>query len=205
VSAAGLRGLPLPVARRLLRRAIQEAKGDLRRIEFVHVEAILRLAEEKEGHGRVQIPEVDVLRSFDWLRLAPLVELGEPARNYRLPLPVPGFIDEPGGSVRLYAVLSDWEEKIRGLDWDRLPRPLELRNWRPGDQYRPLGRERAERIKTLFQLHKVPLWERRTWPVVTGGEIILWSRRFGPAADYAAVSGTRQVLKIEETGHDSLP
>ena len=138
-----------------------------------------------------------MLRSFDWIRMAPLTVIDEPARNYRVPLLVPGRTDAPDGSVSLSASLSG---EGQGLDWLRLPKPLELRNWRPGDQYRPLGHEHAERIKTMFQALKVPLWERRTWPVVTGNGIILWSRRFGPAAESAATPGTREVLRIEETG-----
>ncbi len=198
LSASALRGLALPVARRLIRRALQQQKGDLRRVEFAHVEEILRLAGDKEGHGRIRIPGVDVLRSFDWIRFAPVEELEDPARNYRVPLHVPGRTEAPDGSASLTASLSGYDADSAGLDWDRLPKPLELRNWRPGDQYRPLGHSRAERIKSMFQDHKVPLWERRTWPVVTGAGVVVWSRLFGAATEYAAGEGALQVLRIEE-------
>lgn len=201
LSAEALRGQPPPVARRLIRRAVEEAKGDLRRLDFGHVEDILRLAGERQGHGRIMAPGLDVLRSFDRLRMAPAESLSAPARNYRTPLVAPGLTDAPDGSVRLLTTLSG-AKPAGGLDWDRLPRPLELRNWRPGDQYRPVGEERAERIKSMFQEHKIPLWERRTWPVVTGGGTIVWSRQFGPAAEYAAGPDSRLALSIEEAEPD---
>jgi len=88
---------------------------------------------------------------------------------------------------------------MSGLDWDRISGSLELRNWRPGDQYRPLGYSGEEKIKLLFQHARIPLWERRSWPVVTSGDAIIWARRFGPAANLAATPQSRVILKIKET------
>jgi hypothetical protein len=48
VSLARLRRAPLALRRRMVRRAVAEAKGDLRRITFAHVESILNLLES--GH-----------------------------------------------------------------------------------------------------------------------------------------------------------
>ena len=76
---------------------------------------------------------------------------------------------------------------MEGLDWERCAGSLELRNWRPGDRYQPSGRTGSEKIKTLFQEFRVPLWERRSWPVIARGDSILWTRRFGVAHDFAAV------------------
>ena len=197
--AEALRSLAPPVARRLLRRAVQEAKGDLKRIEFSHLETILRMAEEKEGHGRTRIPGLDVLRSFNWIRLAPLGEYAASSRDFHQAVTVPGAVVLPVDGSCVEFSVSAYEEEECGLDWERLPRPLELRFWAPGDQYRPCGHAAAARIKELFQKHKVPLWLRRNWPVVVAGHEIVWARRFGPAAEYAARSGTRQVLKVRET------
>jgi len=63
-----------------------------------------------------------------------------------------------------------------------------------------VGHSGAAKIKVLFHEERIPLWERRHWPVVTMGGAILWARRFGPAAEFAAKSGTSPVLGIRETG-----
>jgi tRNA(Ile)-lysidine synthase len=204
-----LAGLPLAVARRLIRRAVECSKGDLRGIGFDHFTAILELAASAEGHGRLQIPGLDIFRSFNWLRMAPPALDNLDHRNYRLPLPVPGAVQLPGQKWVLYTELSEnttvtvplegvYNEGVGCLDWDRLTGLLEVRNWRPGDQYQPAGRAEAEKIKILFQQARVPLWERRHWPVIVMGDVILWARRFGPAAGFAANSGTRPVLGIRE-------
>jgi tRNA(Ile)-lysidine synthase len=198
-----LRALPLAVARRLIRHAVELVKGDLRSIGFEHVETILALASSSEGSGRVQAPSLDVYRSFDWLRLAPLGMDTRENRNFRLPLEVPGSVVIPGTENAIYLELiqgaeCSYNKEMGRLDWDRLSGALELRNWRPGDQYRPAGCDSTVKIKALFQESRVPLWERRTWPVITQGEEIVWARRFGPAGDYAASPASRLVLCVRE-------
>ena len=206
-----LAALPLAVARRLVRRAVEWAKGDLRGVSFEHLAAVLELAASAEGHGRIQIPGLDVFRSFSWLRIAPPALHNLDNRNYRLPLPVPGAVRLPGQRVVVHTELfenTNLTETLDGvyngfvgcLDWNRISGSLEVRNWRPGDQYQPVGHSGVERIKVLFQQARVPLWERRHWPVVTMGDAILWARRFGPAAGFAANPGSGQVLGIRESG-----
>jgi tRNA(Ile)-lysidine synthase len=205
-----LTGLRPAAARRLVRRALEIAKGDLRGIGFDHLAGVLDLASSVEGHGRIQIPGLDIFRSFEWLRIAPPAADNLEHRNYRLPLPVPGAVRLPGQNSVIHAELSEntpvtemsenvYNDDVRRLDWNRISGSLEVRNWRPGDQYQPAGHTGAEKLKVLFHQAKVPLWERRHWPVVTSGETILWARRFGPAAGFAAISGTSPVLTIWET------
>jgi hypothetical protein len=50
-----LTALPLAAGRRLVRRAMERVKGDLRGIDFGHIEAVLDLAAGR-GHGRCKLP-----------------------------------------------------------------------------------------------------------------------------------------------------
>jgi tRNA(Ile)-lysidine synthase len=200
VDAAGRatlgRGAPAgPPGRRM-------AKGDLRGMGFEHLAGVLELAASAEGHGRLQIPGLDVFRSFGWLRIAPPALDNLDNRNYRLPLPVPGAVRLPGQRSVVHTELFEntnvtetsegvYNECVGCLDWNRISGSLEVRNWRPGDRYQPAGHSGAEKIKFLFHQARVPLWERRHWPVVTMGDAILWARRFGPAAGFAANPGSQ--------------
>ncbi len=212
-----LTGLSLAAARRLVRRAIELVKGDLRGIDFLHIEAILAMATSTEGHGRVQAPGIDVFRSFDRLRFGPILANGLADRNYRTEAPIPGIVRIPAAGIEIVLELyenqpkynsssSVYNENTGRLDRDRVSRSLVLRNWRPGDQYQPIGRTRAEKVKLLFQEFRIPIWERRHWPVLLdgdgndAGERIVWSRRFGVAADVAAGADCRRVLQIRESG-----
>jgi len=210
LQTAQLTSGPPAVARRLIRRAIEAAKGSLRQIDFAHVERVLEMARSGEGHDRVQLPGLDVFRSFDWIRVTPAGADNSRARDFSLRVNVPGSVELPGSASRitLQILKKEAPAESRGtivdeLDWQRLTHPgdavpsLELRNWRPGDQYQPVGQSKQQKVKFLFQDARVPLWERGKWPIITYNGTIVWSRRFGAAAGFAAGPSTRVVLRVE--------
>jgi tRNA(Ile)-lysidine synthase len=210
LATAQLNAAPAAVARRLIRRAIEAAKGDLRQIDFAHVERILEMARSQEGHDRVQLPGLDVFRSFEWIRLAPAGADNGRARDFSFPLQAPGSVELPGSHARITLQVLEKTEithpcatLVDELDWQRLRPPdgalpsLELRNWRPGDQYQPVGQSKQQKVKFLFQEARVPLWERGNWPIITYNGIIVWTRRFGAAAEFAAGPSARVVLRVE--------
>jgi tRNA(Ile)-lysidine synthase len=202
--------LPAAVQRRLLRRAIERLRGSLRAIDFQHVERIRAMMATREGSGRLQLPDLDIYRSFDWLRLAPVGIDTRLPRDFEAPLVIPGRTEVLARRLTIEMELVDnlnvYNGDVQALDWERCTgspsQGLKLRNWRPGDQYQPQGRIAAEKIKTLFQEYRIPLWERRTWPVISieagQGESIVWSRRFGVATQFAPGPESRKVLTIRE-------
>ncbi|MCL5743079.1 MAG: tRNA lysidine(34) synthetase TilS [Acidobacteria bacterium] len=209
VDIGRLEAHPVAVRRRLVRRAIELTRGDLRAVDFGHVESILSLASGSEGHRRAQAPGVDAIRSFDRLRIATPGTYPGLANSYSLDLAVPGEVGIPGEETRITTELIDNSETKEkgedvynggkgGLDWEKLSGPLRLRNWRPGDSYRPAGHGAVRKLKDLFQEHRIPLWERRSWPVIDAMDGIVWSRRFGPAARCLVDPGTGIVLAIRE-------
>lgn len=196
--------LPLAVQRRLLRRAMELARGSLRAIDFAHVEATRALLATAEGSGRLQLPDLDIYRSFDWLRLSRLGYDSRLPRDFAVPLPVPGGIGIPERQLTIESELVShshvYNSGVNGvLDRERCESPLVLRNWQPGDRFQRPGHA-PEKIKTLFQENRIPLWERRGWPVVASGQSVVWSRRFGVSADYAAGPDTRNAVLIREVG-----
>jgi tRNA(Ile)-lysidine synthase len=205
VRVGALRTLPLAVARRLIRKAMEVVKGDLRGIDFAVVASAMELALSKRGTGGVQAAGIEIRRSFDFLRFH-LPATGFKA-DYLIDVEVPGRVEIPGTDGALCLELVEKPETSEGadcvyneettcLDWAALPGPLKLRNWRPGDQYGPLGMSGERKIKTLFQTARIPSWERRQWPILTDGVSVLWARQFGPAARLAARPETRIVLEI---------
>jgi tRNA(Ile)-lysidine synthase len=209
---------PVAVARRLIRRAIEAAKGDLRQIDFSHVERILEMASSQNGHDRVQLPGLEATRSFDWIRFCPS-HSAETPQDFEFALNAPASVELPGSETRITLQVLDKSETgqacatvVNELDWQRLTPTngalpsLELRNWRPGDQYRPAGQSKHQKIKFLFQEARIPLWERGNWPIITYNGTIVWTQRFGAAAEFAASPSTRVVLRVEvssESGHPS--
>lgn len=167
----------IPLRRRQVRWAIGHLGG--KQLDFRHVEAILGLFAPQIGSGRLQVPGIDVMRSFDWVRFTRLATAG--SRNWSYPLPVPGTVSLPAGTIRtsLGTIGSD------SFVWDAAGTGLAIRNWRPGDSYSPAGS-----LKDCFEAGRIPLWERRNWPIITMNSEIVWSKRFGVASRFRRAGGS---------------
>lgn len=200
--ASALAELPAAVGRRLVRRAIAQVKGDLRRLEYDHVERVLKLAAQAKGDGRLRLPGLDIRRSFEWIRVAPAgCQLDLAATR----LAIPGVYALADGDClhleitpHAFAPKKGATLKAAELSLRRLPAVLELRGWKPGDHYRPEGQTRDQKIKEMFQVERVPSWLRPSWPIVSSGDTILWSRTFGAAAEFAASREPGPVLRVWE-------
>ena len=205
LKASELAALPEAVARRLIRRAIERAKGDLLGVGFHHIDGVLRLARGASGSGRIQLPRLEICRSFDEIRFGGVLE-----GPYCIPANAPGVIQIPGTNRVICLELIENPETFGNseyvyngemgfVDWERVSGSLELRSWMPGDRIQPMGSSGIKKFKTLFQSARVPAWERVRWPLLVDGDAIVWSRRFGPAAEYAAGPHSRAILRIRET------
>jgi tRNA(Ile)-lysidine synthase len=190
---------------------MEMVKGGPLGIEFAHVNAVLDLAATDEGHGRLQTPGLDIIRSFEWVRFARLTPGCVGRNDYAFPVTIPGFLRVSGQEFGISLEVTEnselpglcdcvYNKSMVAVDTDRLNGSLTLRNWRPGDQYQRCGGSGEQKIKTLFQEFRIPLWERRHWPVLTDQRSIVWARRFGPSIHVAAGSGTKRFLKIREIG-----
>ncbi len=206
--------------RRLIRRAIRTIKGNLRSIDFGHVEGIRKLLGSEAGHDRILIPGVDSLRSFGTLLLAQPAILGVQPRHYSVGVILGVELALPYGGGRLYvnrvkstdqlcakfgkeaqAVQGAEKVEIVDLDGDVLQLSggfdsWRVRNWEPGDEFRRANHEKSEKIKALFQEYRVLLWERRRWPVLEINNEIVWSRRFGAAAKFQANDESRDIVRL---------
>jgi tRNA(Ile)-lysidine synthase len=198
-STDALNQLPRAILRRLIRAAIGRVKGDLRQIDFRHVEAVADLAAQASGEGRLRLPGIEVTRSFDWICMA------LPGPGAAVPLvqaEVPGVYPSPDSAGEIHLEIAG-KRPARvcatlkaDLCWSRVPAPLELRGWRPGDHYRPFGRNRDQKVKDMFQRARVPSWRRQSWPILTGGGKILWAKGFGVAAEFAPGDQVGPILRV---------
>ena len=192
------------VARRLVRRALSEARGDLRRLTQTHVESVLRLAGEGQSGQRVVLPGVEVERQFDRLVFRPAATRAGVPPRFELRVEAPGGIELPGGGALTFKLVAlgggepEYNDRRQFVDAARAPFPLRVRNWQPGDAYQPLGTARVQKLKTLFREQRVPREERARTPVVLSKGEIVWVPRLGVAAAYGLTARSRTALLIEE-------
>ena len=195
--------------RRLVRSILSRLREETAAAGFGHVEAVRSLVASPRGTGGVDLPGARAERSFNTVRF--IARPDRPVGDFERPVPVPGVVPLPGAGdaffrtrvIDMHDRLTLYNSSIAALlDWDRVPGQLRLRNWRPGDRYRPAGMSATKKIKDLFQRERVYAWRRAAWPVVTGTRArsgrIVWARTFGPAHEFAARPETRRVLALDE-------
>jgi tRNA(Ile)-lysidine synthase len=171
--------LAVAVERRLVRHAIETVLGHLRQIEYGHVEAVRRMRS-----GKLNLPGLTVERSFEWRRFSAAGAVETDVLD--------------GIGLELLEAGSVYNKDEHQLDWDSLSGLLKLRSWHPGDRYRRVGRPTEERLKLLFQKARIPVWERRSWPVLLCGDEIVWARKFGAAEGAGRTESTQMVLLVRD-------
>jgi tRNA(Ile)-lysidine synthase len=218
-SGAGLPNFVRPVTERLIRKMYETLRGDCRGFGTKHVEQVIHLATESSSGRQVQLPGgIRVEKRFGHLVFSRLIRSKRASRSsettssrdayqYQVALPVRGeaSVNVPELGTCFHLKVVDWpfaaSETKQGeefLDVDLLLSPLILRNWRPGDAYRPRGRRTVRKLKQMFLSVRVPGDKRRGWPVLESAGQVVWTRGMPPADEFSAREGTRAGVMIQE-------
>jgi tRNA(Ile)-lysidine synthase len=205
---------------RLIRRLYEGVRGNRRELGANHVEQVVQLASGSSSGHHVELPgEIIVRRNFGELIFSRRDAIHPSENNgtakkanpyqYVVSLPLCGTatvsVPELGKCFRLKVIdwpvtESDTKRDANALDADLLRSPLILRNWRPGDAYRPRGRRHERKLKSMFLAGRVPSGDRTAWPVLESGGRVIWAQGMPAAEDFRAREGTRTGVVIEEAG-----
>lgn len=208
----------IALTKRLTRRILHAVRGDSHGFSSGHIDDILELAAKSESGSRIELSGgVTVEKSFETLRFIREdrrvgVSRGkknrEESHNFARAI---SFTEAEAASVeipeigqRLTLKAIDWPTAARdtieqAIDWGSLRPPLVVRNWQPGDAFRPHGRLRTLKLKELFRVKHVPARERSAWPVLTSAGSVVWARGFPVAQNFVAGRDTRRtVIVVEE-------
>jgi tRNA(Ile)-lysidine synthase len=197
---------PPAIARRVLRQMIFAARGSLQGITHRHIEALYRLATEAQSGRSLALPgDLVARREFDWLVVGPPSGRADKS-GYCFAIEAPAEVSIPQLGVTFRFTIVGAEELGRAyntsgkgcLDPAKLPGELVLRNWQAGDRFQPLGCGKLLKLKELFRQQKIPLEQRRFWPVLESGKEIVWVRGFPAAASVAVSAESRQAILIGE-------
>jgi len=171
LNAGAIAALPVPLGRRVVRRALEDAGGVP---TFAHVESMLRLARSDKPSGHLDMSGVRADR------LGPVLKLSRPGAGpetttFAHVLPVPGAVAIPETSVTIrasYQKSATRETMTRSgpglavLQATSMVPPLTVRSRRAGDRFQPLGAPGSRKVQDLFVDRKVPRAARDRVPVV---------------------------------------
>ena len=166
--------------KRLLRRVVQQVKGDLRGFSFHHTEILLQLCRSAAANRQLDLPgEVRAEKSYDWVTVTVRAEMAE---DFTFRISDYGLHLFPALNHSMAVELLDTDMPIEFshdpneaiMDPDRISFPLTLRSCRPGDRFRPLGLGGSKKLKDFFIDSKVPKSQRRQIPILCSPDHIVW-------------------------------
>ena len=211
--------IPFPnsgaVRKRIVRHIVKDLKQRGGQLNADHVQSILELAEHGENGKSLPLPGgVEVRRERDQLVFratsdeAGTSRASDPRKQFEQQIDFSGgetLIEVPCLACVFRFTNIDWPSN-RGetsgtgsvLDRHSLRLPLVLRSWRPGDQLRPSGHRKAQKLKRLLNEKRISRWDREGWPVLSSAGVLAWARGFPVAPEFAANERTRVGILIAE-------
>jgi len=191
---------PSAMQRRIVRMAIKTVAGgrELHDVGFHHIESVRELLAPGRSGKRIEIPGgITVWRSFQDLIVEKDVS-PVPDFDYELQIPGQIHIPEIGRTFRASIVSIDgkWDREAVFADGSELGHYVRIRNWKPGDYYRPVGLP-AGKLKKLFQRARIPRSQRHRWPVVVTGSSIVWVASFPISREFAPRGCSQRIVAFE--------
>lgn len=183
-----LRSLQPALRRRVLRAAAERVGCSL---DFDQTELLLAMCEKKAGHRETLASNIYAERTPRELRLVRR-EREEPADTLpEYEVPIPGEVTATAFGLRLTIHLAAGNPAL-------ISPAARLRVHRAGDRIRLRHSGGQKRMKEVLERLKVPLSQRKTWPVLEWQGEIIWTR----SADVESTAGAAAGLSIEV---ESLP
>ena len=200
----GLLAVPLALQRRILK-SFLERQG--LPTDFHHVETLRHCALGETS--QVDLPGGWLARRVgNGLELTPYgIRPSDVVAGYECSLPIPGRCVIPAAQLTVQATvissdLAVCEAPGALLRLDSVGSELLIRNWVPGDRFRPAHTGSEEKLKRLFAEKRIPADQRPLWPVALAGSRIVWVRGFPVAHDCAWVPGSGDGVRIDVLLHE---
>jgi tRNA(Ile)-lysidine synthase len=196
------------VQRRIIRTWLESSLGNLCGFTFDHVEAIRDFVVQSPPNGRISLPGGwKLVRQYGAFRLVRREPRKVKPVCYSYILPLEGELVIPEAGVKLQSLKCSSSSLPRPRDnlealFDFADVPADaftVRNFRPGDQFQPLGMNGHKKVKDLFIEKKVPPPERRTLPLILRGDEIVWIPQYGRSNVAKTGSQTKEILRVRLT------
>jgi tRNA(Ile)-lysidine synthase len=190
---------PVGLVRRVLREALRAAGSSLEDVSFEHIEVARSLLRGDKSGKQVEIPGgLVVARDFNRMSIRSAAPAA-PDYDYELKVPGRTFVPEVGKVFS--AEIVDKQGNQSGsqrvfVDAGSIGPYVRIRNWKPGDYYRPLGLPPGK-LKKLFQRARIPRSQRKSWPVLVADSTIIWVASFPVSREFAPCGRSQKVVVFE--------
>ncbi len=185
---------------RIIRKAIEELKGNTVNIEMKHIDYAIDFIKTGSTGKKINLSEGFTIEiSYDNFIINKVVE--KIARfQYNIELNETLYIPEVGKAVFcriLNASEFNREDKNSiSIDYDLINGNIVVRNRLPGDSMIPCGMTGSKKIKDIFIDLKIPAEERDSKLIIADDDNILWLEGFRIHNSFKVSSSTNKILNI---------
>jgi tRNA(Ile)-lysidine synthase len=160
----------------ILRQAIEALQMGLRNITSLHLLSADEYLTSGAASGEVELPDgIVIAKGYDSFLVTTRSGL---ERRFSYSIDSTGKWRFPGFEIYIEKVIAENLEKEREdvayLDAGKIEFPIEVRSFRAGDRFIPLGMKDWKKLKSFFVDEKIPRFERYRIPIFTSGGEIFW-------------------------------
>ncbi len=196
-----LQGLHTALKRRVIRIGLEKLTGNLKNIEYIHIEEIIAILNKKTGAAVILPKNLIAYISYDELILKKNIKTETEKFFYRLEPDTKSHFRNMVISVESLSVheVDDLRHKVDEVYMDRskIKENLILRNRNPGDIFSPMGLKGSKKLKDYFIDEKIPKEERDSVELIADGKEIVWVVGKRLSENYKITNSTKDVLKIK--------
>lgn len=189
VEAHAIAGLPDPLAARAVRLLLDRLNGDGGRCTMAHLLAVVDLCRSDSPSAQADLPDGILAR-----RVYETLELVRPTASapmQAVPLPLPGLLSLPHGTIQVQSTIYDGSPHTPNcfyLSCEKTCAGLTLRSRRTGDVLSRPGHH-ARTLKKLMIDEKLPRHMRDTVPVLDCAGLVAGVIGLGPDAAFLPQPG----------------
>lgn len=201
-----IKNMHVAAKRRIIRKSINEVKGNVKGIESIHIENILEMIDNGKVGSKLCLPGIKVGRTYDSIRFY-MKEKQPDVFDFNVGLIIPGKTEMGGGRHSFETtIISDFNineykpvkgsSNIQFFDYDKLPQGINIRKRKEGDYFRPVNSKGTKKLKEFFIDSKVPREIRDSIPLVAKESEIIWIVGYKISDKFKVTENTKRVLKI---------
>ncbi len=205
-----LQGIPVAIVSRVLRLAIKEIKGDLKRVDFDHIRQLTDLVNQPGVDAIVLPGDIKAWREAGFIKWAHLDRTRSPKteceKTESVFMKVPGQAHSLNGRILFKATVETGHPAdIRlaktnqaYMDLDSVGETITVRGPGAGDTFWPLGAPGSKKLKSYLIDRKIPKESRSDLPILTGpsGDVI-WVYGHQISETVKVRPETRNILCLE--------
>lgn len=189
------------IKKRVVRRAVAELTGGLKRISYLHITSAID-AIKNTGKGIDLTDNIRIERDYNSLKVC-VGKVKSTAVQEAVQIEVPGITEVPYFNMRIEAIINNRAELSKKadkgiFDLDKAMLPLFIRSRKEGDYFYPAGMKGKQKLKEYLIDHKIPRAEREKIPVlINKNNDILWIMGLRMDERFRAKEDTKRRLVVK--------